>query len=812
MASFLRDAVHAVRVLAARPVLTATTVATLAVGIGGASAMFAVANGLLLRPLPVPDADRLVRVFGASDVAALGITSYPNLQDVADRARSFDGMTIHQQTFAAYGPGDETLSAAIELVSGGYFSTFGVATPLGRSLAPDDDRTGAPRVVVISDAWWRRHFAADAAVIGRTLHLNGTVFTVAGVAPASFHGSYDALHTDLWVPLMTYDVVRPRGLDITRRTWGWLQASARLAPGASLASARAEVAAIAAALRAEYPRENRALGLSVVPASTLPESLTPDLRRGLAFALAVAALALLAACANVANASLATVTDRRAEIAVRMALGATRADIARQWLAESLVATAVATAVGLLLAVWLRDGLFVLRPLAGFENFAPSLDLGWRVWGFAAALMAVATGLAGVLPALRAAGIDPAQPLREGATANVGGGRGGWMRAALVSAQAAVAVALVVLAGLLGQSLAAAGRADLGFDPSGLVIARANVSALGHDAAQSYAYHVDTMARVRALPGAAQATAASVVPLGTNDERRGVTIDGYTPPDDQPISLPNNVVWPGYFEVMAIPLISGRTFAEADGRPSAPPVAVVNQTMANRYWGSGSPIGRTLRVGGDPVEVVGVVRDIPYYSLGEAPMPYVYFAYGPRMPFSDGLTFHVRTTIDPAVMARQLTRELRARDPRVRVEDPMAYEALRAATLFPARVMGWLSSGFAVLALVLLLVGTYGVTAYVVAGRRRELAVRVALGAAPESLQAGVVRRALLWSAPGAFAGVGLAVALAQLLRGVLVGVATIEPWSLAGGALAVLIVSAAAAYVPARGVGRVDLAAELRR
>ena len=553
MASFLRDAVHAVRVLAARPVLTATTVATLAVGIGGASAMFAVANGLLLRPLPVPDADRLVRVFGASDIAALGITSYPNLQDVADRARSFDGMTIHQQTFAAYGLGDETLSAAVELVSGGYFRTFGVATPLGRSLAPDDDRTGAPRVVVISDGWWRRHFAADAAVIGQTLHLNGAVFTVAGVAPPSFHGSYDALHTDLWVPLMTYDVVRPRGLDITRRTWGWLQASARLAPGVSLASARAEVAAIAAALRAEYPRENRALGLSVVPASTLPESLTPDLRRGLVFALAIAALALLAACANVANASLATVTDRRAEIAVRMALGATRADIARQWLAESLVATAAATAVGLLLAVWLRDGLFVLRPLAGFENFAPSLDLGWPVWGFAAALMAAATGLAGVLPALRAAGIDPAQPLREGATANIGGGRGGWMRAALVSAQAAVAVALVVLAGLLGQSLAAAGRADLGFDPSGLVIARANVSALGHDDARSYVYHVDTMARVRALPGAAQATAASVVPLGTNDERRVVTIDGYTPPDDQPISLPNNVVWPGYFEVMCHP-------------------------------------------------------------------------------------------------------------------------------------------------------------------------------------------------------------------------------------------------------------------
>ena len=361
MASFWRDVVHAVRVLGARPVLTATTVATLAIGIGGTSAIFPVANGLLLRPLPVPEPQRVVRVFGASDVAALGITSYPNLQDVADRARSFDGMTIHQQTFAAYGLEEATANAAVELVSGSYFRTLGVATPLGRALAPDDDRTGAPRVVVISDGWWHRQFAADPAVIGRTLHLNGTVFTVAGVAQASFHGSYDALHTDLWVPLMTYDVVRPRGLDIRRRTWGWLQASARLAPGVSLASARAEVAAIAAALRAEYPGDNRTLGLSVVPASTLPESLTPDLRRGLVFALAVAALALLAACANVANASLATVSDRRGEIAVRMALGASRADIARLWLAESLVATAVATAVGPAGGVAARR---VLRPAA----------------------------------------------------------------------------------------------------------------------------------------------------------------------------------------------------------------------------------------------------------------------------------------------------------------------------------------------------------------------------------------------------------------------------------------------------------------
>ena len=240
-------------------------------------------------------------------------------------------------------------------------------------------------------------------------------------------------------------------------------------------------------------------------------------------------------------------------------------------------------------------------------------------------------------------------------------------------------------------------------------------------------------------------------------------------------------------------------------------MAVVNRTMAARYWSGGDPVGRTIRLGDQRAEVVGVVEDIAYYTLGEAPLPYLYLAYGPGQPFRDGLTFHVRTSLDPAVMARQLAGALRAADPRVRVVDAMAYDDLRAAALFPARAMGWLSAGFAALALALLLVGTYGVTAYVVAGRRRELALRVALGAVPESLRAGVVRRAVLWGAPGAVAGVLLAAGLAQLLRGLLVGIGPLDPWALAAGALAVVLTSAAAAYVPARRVGRVDLAAELR-
>ncbi|MEP7116011.1 MAG: ABC transporter permease [Acidobacteriota bacterium] len=610
MRNLWRDVQHAVRVLLGRPVLTLTTVATLAIGIGGTSAMFSFANGLLLRPPPVPEPATLVRVFGASDTEALGITSFANLHDLADRATSFAALTIHQQTFVAYGLGDDTTNVAVELVSGTYFPTFRVAATLGRALNAGDDRPGADRVVVVSDRWWRSRLASDPAVVGRTISLNGTPFVVAGIAPATFRGSYDALGTDLWAPLMTYDVLRPRGLDISRRTWGWLQATARLAPGVTIDRARVEVDAIAAALRAEYPREDQGLAFSVVPAATLPESMTPGLARALAFAALVAALALLAACANVANATLATVSDRGAEIALRMALGATRGDVARQWLVESLVATTAATAIGVLLTMWLQDAALALRPLAGRDNFAPTLEVGWRVWLMASALMAVATCLAGVLPAWRAAQVDPAQPLRDGATANVGG-RSSWIRPALVSAQVAVALALVALAGLLGQSVSTARGFDLGFDKTGLVLATANVSALGHDAAQSYAYHVEVIARVRALPGATEVTAAAVVPLDDNDERRGVTIDGYTPPSTtEPLSLATNVVWSGYFAMMRIPVVAGRAFADDDGRPQAPLVAIVNQTMARRYWPSGDPIGHIIRLGTKAVEVVGVVKDM----------------------------------------------------------------------------------------------------------------------------------------------------------------------------------------------------------
>ncbi|MGE0362327.1 MAG: ADOP family duplicated permease [Vicinamibacterales bacterium] len=809
----LRDARHALRVMAGWPVLTATTVLTLALGIGGATAMFSIASALLLRPLPVPAPERLVRVFGTTESRALGIASYPNLRDAGDQARSFSAFAIHQQAFAAYGLGEDTTSAATELVSGTYFATFGVAPRLGRAIGAADDTAGAPQqVAVVSDAWWRSHLGADPAVLGRIVHLNGAPFEVIGVAPASFRGSYDAAPTDLWVPLMTYGTVRPRGIDAQRRNWGWLQASARLAAGATVASAQAEMETLATALVAAFPAENQNLRFTVVPASAAPEAMTPLLTRVLAFALLVTALALAAACANVANAQLATVADRAAEIAVRMAMGASRRDVARLWLVETLVVTLAAGAVGLLAAVWLRDGFLALQPLTGRPNFAPTVDLDWRVGALVALLVALAAAASGVLPALRAAATDPARSLQEGAGTTVSRPRGRWLASGLVSSQAAVSILLVALAALLGRSVAASTWFDVGFSTGRLVVATANTSGLGLDEARSRAYHEDTMRRVRALPGVEAVTAAAVVPLGGNDEQRGIAIEGYTPPSgDAFVPVATNVVWPGYFEMMGIPVVRGRTLAAADGRPDAPLAVVVNETMARTYWPGAEAVGRRLRFGDTPAAVVGVARDITYYALGEPPMPYLYVPFGP-VPFPDGLTFHVRTATAGVAVERQLAAELRRLDARVRIVNAMRYQDLRAEALFPARAMAALSGGFGLLALLLFLAGTYGVTAHAVAARRREFALRLALGAVPGELRGAVVRQAIGWGAPGVAVGIAVTLAIAQLLRAFLFGVTTADPWSIGAAVLAVIATAAVAAYVPARAVVRADVVAQLRR
>lgn len=731
---------------------------------------------------------------------------------MARARRPWQSLAIHQPTFAASGLGDATETAAIELVSGNYFSTFRVVPALGRPIQTQDDELGAPQLVtVISDPWWRTRFGRSPSAIGATVHLNGTAFTVIGVAPPGFHGSYDALGTDMWVPLMAYQTVRPRDTQITGRGWGWLNTTARLRPGATLAQAHAEMNTIAAALAREFDGSSRGLAANVVPAQALPEEMAPTLRRVLLFALLVAGLALAAACANIANAQLATVIARQREIAVRLAMGATRARIVRQWLTESALLAFAATAIGLLVALWVRDALELLYPpQVELSNVGPNLDLDWRVLGFATFVAAVVSLLFGGLPAWRAARIDVTVPLKaEGTTMT--GGRRTIAQGTLVVVQVAVSLMLLVSAGLLIRSLGIASRFDAGFDTTGLVVVQADTSGLAYPTARTRAYYRETAQRLRALPGIRDVTFAAVLPLSDSRETRGVAIEGHTSRNGSRfISIDMNMVATNYFEVMAIPVVRGRGFIASDGDDNAALVAVVNETMARRYWPDGNAVGRQMTVGGNapPVHIVGVVRDITYYSIGEAPRPYFYVPFGPVV--MSGLMFQLRTSGTDLTLSNALRRELRSSDPRIRVPIAISFQDARQMPLYPGRLMAIISGIFGALALLLTVIGLYGVVMYAASQRTREFAVRMALGARPADILRGVVRHGVMMAGTGIIIGIAGAPMLARLLRGFLVGVSASDPLTIVTWCGVLAAVALVASYVPARRATRIDPAAVL--
>jgi predicted permease len=353
------------------------------------------------------------------------------------------------------------------------------------------------------------------------------------------------------------------------------------------------------------------------------------------FALVVVVLALVAACANIANAQLATVIARQREIAVRLAMGASRFRVVRQWLTESVLLAIVATAAGLLIALWASDSLELLYPPhPELSNVGPNLSLDWRVLSFATLIAALVTILFGGLPALRAAHVDVTTPLKEDGNTSTGSRTRSLAQSALVVVQVAVSLALLVSAGLLVRSLGVASRFDLGFDTAHLVVAQAETSGLSYDTARTRTYFRDAQARLRALPGVRDVTFAAVLPISDSRESRGVVIDGHTAPNGSRfISTDTNMVATNYFEVMGIPIVRGRNFVPSDGDDSAAPVVIVNETMARRYWPDGKAVGRQMRVGnGPPVEIVGVAQDITYYSIGEAPRPYFYVPFGLEAP------------------------------------------------------------------------------------------------------------------------------------------------------------------------------------
>lgn len=827
METLWQDLRYGVRMLAKSPGFTVIAVLTLALGIGANLGIFGFVNALFLRPLALPNADRLVRLYasesrqdrgydsgagGAYEGVRFGVFSYPNYADLRERNQVFSGVAAHQRVPVSFSFGDEVENVEGELVTGDYFPVMGVGAAEGRVLLPSDDLVvGAHPVAVISHRLWRQRFGGDPRAVGSTIRLNGHAFTIVGIAPGNFRGSYETLDTSFWVPLHMYEQVRPRGLPLERRGWGWLGATARLKPGVSLEQARANVETVSAQLRTESPLNERIhFAFVLYRASSLPEQYHEGVAQFLAFFLLIVGLVLLVACANVAGMLLVRLTGRQREMAVRQALGASHGRLIRQSLTEAALLSLMAAVAAVLVGLWMSDALLWLRP-AGFEDFHPQMGLDVRMLGFVLLWALGATLLFGLQPALRAGRTELAGTLREESGA-VGSVRRSRLQGAFVVAQVAAALVVLVAAGLLLRSLRAIEAFHPGFETRNLLLANVDLRRNGYDDARSQQYYLQAIERLRALPGVRSATAANVVPLGGGNETLGYLIPGHEPPPDQAaIPIGTNTVGPDYFATMGIPLVRGRDFEPRDAQPGAPPVAVVNETMARRFWPEGEAVGRVIQLAGGPqIEIVGVAADIKYYSLGEEPQPYLYASVAQIVPGSP-MTFHVRTAGDPRELIASLRQALRALDPNVALLGAQAFDEVRAGPLFPQRALAALSSAFGLLALALTAVGLYGLMAYTVAQRNREIGIRMALGAGRPRIFQLVVGQGLLLVAVGVVLGSGGALGVAYLLESQLFGIRPTDPLTFVGVSLLLVVVGLAACSVPARRAMRVDPMVALR-
>ncbi|MEO8429936.1 MAG: ABC transporter permease [Acidobacteriota bacterium] len=812
MSMLLQDLRYAVRSLAKSPGFAAVALVTLAIGIGVNVTVFSWIEGVLLRPLPaVPDADRIVTLETVAPSGELIDTSYPDYRDYRDQARSFAGLLAFKDRPLDLREGENSERIWGEVVSGNFFDVLGLTPERGRFFTPEESReaAGSAPLVVLSHRLWTRRFRSDPAIIGRAIELNRIPLTVIGVAPPGFEGTIVGLSYDVYVPLFMQERLTGGGAWLENRRSRPLHVLARLAPGVSLSSAQVEVAAIAKRAAAGYPASNLGIGARLLPLARAPyggQSVLSDVLRIL---MAVSAVVLLIVCANLANLLLAFASGRRREIAIRLALGATRRRLLRQFLTESMLLAAVGAASGALAAVWMSDLLRMFVPPTDLPlSLTSALDM--RVLGFTG-LLALAAGVAfGMPPALALLGRE-GRGLRESGRGATAGRESHRLRSTLVAAEVALALVALAGAGLFLKSFRNAVSMRPGFEPRGVLLAGMNLSSAGYDAERGRVFYRRLQERLAALPGVTSVAVAEDVPLGFNGGSwEDLAIDGYTPRPVENMKIYRNLVSPGYFDLLKIPLRGGRDFVPKDGADSSPLVAIVNETFVQRFFAGRDPVGRRVRGWGQDITVVGVVGDHKYRSLAESPQPYFYVPFERFYRASTGAAVHIRVARDPARVLPEVRRAIRSLDPNVTVIG-MAMTDYVAASAFDQRLAATLLTVLGVLAVVLAAMGLYSVIAYSVSRRTQEIGIRMALGARPSDILRRIVAQGLVLAGAGLAAGLAAALVLGRFIASSLLGVPPWDPGVLGGVALLLAAIAFAASAIPARRAARLDPAIALR-
>ena len=831
MDSLIKDIRYAVRGLLKRPGFTAIAVLTLALGIGANTAIFSVVNATLLRIPPVTDPDRLVYVFNGPTGS---VFSYPDYATLRDQNSVFDGLIAWGGISASLNSNDQTDLVTGAIVSGNFFDVIGVHAQLGRVITTEDDKTpGAHPVAVISQGLWQTRFAGDANIVGRQLVLNGNNFTVIGVLPAGFDGLQLGITRDLYVPMMMQATMRPPRAgysgelnpDLLQvRGNRWLLSVGRLKPGVSPAQAQNSLALITKQLEEAYPKSNRGRGISLTsfresddPASRQQFSSVAQLLMG------VVGVVLLIACANVANLLLARSSARTKEIAVRLAIGATRWRIVRQLLTEGVLLATCGGAAGLLLAWWTARTLSAAPPPTGALPINPQFSLDRRVLLFTFGLSLIAGIVFGLAPALRASRPALIPALKDDAAAFFERSRMFGVRNLLVITQVALSVVLLIAAGLFLRSLRQTQKIDPGFSAEKIVTLPLNINLLRYTKPQGREFYSQVTERVEAIPGVESASLARIAAVSGNSSIRSLLIEGRagsdnqfrsdnsgpTPVDDQSVS--SNVIGPRYFQTMGIALLQGRDF-NAQDTEDHPRVVIVNEAFVRRHFPNEDVLGRRLSFNGPEGpwrEIVGVVRSSKYVSLVEPPTPVAYVSL--QQNHETGMTLHVRTTIDPSTVAGAIRNEVQALEKNLPLGNPELMSERVRNSLYAARMGALLLAGFGGLALLLASIGLYGVMSFAVSRRTRELGIRVALGARPGNVFQLVLRQGMMLVVVGLGIGLVAAWMVTRLLASFLYGVSTTDVLTFTAIPVLLAAVALVACYLPARRATKVDPLVALR-
>jgi predicted permease len=811
MENLIQDVRYAARVMLKSPILSSLAILSLALGIGANTTIFSVTNALLLQTLPVQEPDRLLGLF-TTDKKNPGFNpvSHANWKDYRKQADLFEGILGYDWTPMSLKTTGEAQRVFGQLVSGNYFELLGVKAALGRTFGPAEDEVlGRDPVVVLSHGFWTRHCGADPGMIGRTLTLNAATFTVVGVAPEAFTGLDVGVRPEVWVPMAMNRQVKTGTNWYEERRGLFVFTVGRLRPGVTRAQAQAQLSAIAEHLEKDYPDDNRGRGITVVPIREA--QVNPNARGGVVAAtsllMTVVSLVLLIACANVSNLLLGRALKRRREIAVRLAIGATRGRLVRQLLTESLALALPAAALGLLIAHWARGALLGLLPPFPL-TLALHLDLDTRVFLFTLAVALASGVLFGLLPALQASRPDVVEALKDQDRAGSAAHRSFGARDFLVVGQVALSVIALVGAGLFLRSLEATARANPGFEASKLLTVSFDLDLQGYGEERGQAFLRQLEERLRALPGVASVSHAFAGPLSFTLER-SVFLEGGNENDRTLIAV--NTVAPHYFETLGIPIVKGRALNE-DDRAGAPKAVVINETMARKFWPDRDPLGQRFHFFGanEPwALVVGVARDAKYAFLGEDPQAYIYEAHDQR--YGGGRTLLVRTTTDPEPLLRPVEGELRQLDPDLPLVAPGTVGRTISDSLWAPRAGASLLGLFGLLALTLAAVGIYSVMSYSVAQRQREIGIRMALGARRSDVLRLVMSRGMAVVAVGLGLGLLLAFALSRLTSTLLVGVSPFDLVSFAGAAFILGSVALLANFLPTRRAASIDPTVALR-